>query len=301
MLVDLLCISWTSNSLVTVLSTHAHTLELDLRNISVLPEVQRNEKLLSNSPVTRRERPMLHLIKGNLYADATKCLTTNLLISMPFTIRPVVPEDTPALSRICLLTGDAGQSAESLHRHCELPGLLWALPYVSLPSETAHTWGFVLVDDAVDNDHTTNTIKGYIVGTSDTRAYEAITEAEWWPSLRIQFPLSSNGDERTKADQKYTDLIHRAPDVALEACLAVSPAHMHVNLLPEVQRRGWGRRLIGRVVEHLREQHINAVWLGMDERNTAARQFYERIGFQGIKGAPSNLMALDFETWKGVE
>jgi len=76
---------------------------------------------------------------------------------MPFTIRPVVPEDTPALSRICLLTGDAGQSAESLHRHCELPGLVWALPYVSLPSETARTWGFVLVDDAAsDDDHKTN-------------------------------------------------------------------------------------------------------------------------------------------------
>jgi len=220
---------------------------------------------------------------------------------MPFTIRLVVPEDTPALSRICLLTGDAGQSAESLHRHCELPGLVWALPYVLLPLETARTWGFVLVDDAAsDDDHTTKTIKGYIVGTSDTRAYEAATEA-WWPPLRIRYPLSSNGDEGTKAYQEYTDRIHRAPDVALEACLAVSPAHMHVNLLPEVQRRGWGRRLIGRAVEHLREQQIDAVWLGMDERNTAARKFYERIGFQEIPGAPSNMMALDFETWKGVE
>lgn len=221
---------------------------------------------------------------------------------MPFTIRPVVPEDSPALSCICLLTGDAGQSAESLHRHCELPGLVWALPYVSLPSETARTWGFVLVDDvASDDDHTTTTVKGYIIGTSDTRTYEAATEGEWWPSLRIRFPLSNNGDERTKADQEYIDLIHRAPDVALEACLAVSPAHMHINLLPEVQRHGWGRRLVGRVVEHLREQQINAVWLGMDERNTAARKFYERIGFEEIKGAPSKLMALDFETWKGVE
>ena len=64
MLVDLLCVSWSSISLVTILSIHAHTLELDLRDISVLPEVQRKEKLLSNSPVTRRERPMLHLIKA---------------------------------------------------------------------------------------------------------------------------------------------------------------------------------------------------------------------------------------------
>lgn len=250
--------------------------------------------------MTRRERPHVPSDKKAILFPMPR--NARQQINTPFTIRPAVPEDTPALSRICLLTGDAGQSAESLHRHGELPGFVWVLPYVLLPSETARTWGFVLVDDAASNDvHTTETIKGYIVGTSDTRAYEATTKAEWWPPLRIRYPLSSNGDERIKADQDCIDTIHRGPDAALEACLAVSPAHMHVNLLPEVQGRGWGRRLVGRVVEHLRGQDVNAVWLGMDERNTAARKFYERIGFQEIKGSPSNLMALDFETWKGVE
>jgi hypothetical protein len=47
--------------------------------------------------------------------------------------------------------------------------------------------------------------------------------------------------------------------------------------------------------------HIDAVWVGMDERNAAGRKFYERVGFRGIEGAPSKMMALDFETWKGVE
>jgi hypothetical protein len=32
------------------------------------------------------------------------------------------------------------------------------------------------------------------------------------------------------ADEKYIDLIHRAPEGALEACLAVSPAHMHMDI-----------------------------------------------------------------------
>ena len=217
-----------------------------------------------------------------------------------FTIRPVVPEDITALSRICILTGDAGQSAEPLHRHGELPGLLWALPYVLLPTETAQTWGFVLVDDAApDDDHTTKVIKGYILGTSDTRVFERVTEGEWWPALRIRFPLSSEVDERTTADQDHIDLIHRAPDVAPEACLAVSPAHMHINLLPEVQRHGWGRKLIGCAVDHLRGQHIGALWVGMDERNVAARIFYEKVGFRGVEGAPDKFMALDFEAGMG--
>jgi GNAT superfamily N-acetyltransferase len=156
-------------------------------------------------------------------------------------------------------------------------------------------------ETALDDGGTTKAIKGYVVGTSDTRTYEVATEAEWWPSLRIRFPLSDIGDERTKADQECIDLIHRAPDVAFEACLAVSPAHIHINPLPEVQRRGWGRRLIGCVVERLRDEGIDAMWLGINERNTAARTFYEKLGFRGIKGAPSGMMALDFETWKGVE
>ncbi len=217
---------------------------------------------------------------------------------MPFTIRPVVPEDTSALSRICLLTGHAGQSAEPLHTHGELPGLVWALPYVLLPPKTAQTWCFVLADDAAPDDgHTTKVVKGYILGTSDTRAFEAATEGDWWPTLRIRFPLSSDMDERTKADQDHIDLIHREPDIAPEACLAVSPAHIHINLLPEVQRRGWGRKLIGCAVDHLRGQQIGALWVGMDERNIPARIFYEKLGFRGIEGAPDKMMALDFESW----
>lgn len=229
--------------------------------------------------------------------NGARMLMCTINTSMLFTIRPVVPADAPALSRICLLTGDAGQSAEPLHRHGELPGLAWALPYVLLSSNTTRTWGFVLVDEAAapDDDRSTKVIKGYILGTSDTRAYEGATEAEWWPSLRIRFPLGNFGDERTKADQENINLLHRGPDPALEVCLAVSPAHMHINLLPEVQRCGWGRKMIGYAVDHLRRQQIGAVWLGMDERNVGARIFYEKVGFRGIKGAPDKWMAFDFE------
>lgn len=215
---------------------------------------------------------------------------------MSLVIRPVVLEDIAAISRICLLTADAGRSAETLHRHGELPGLVWALPYVLLPPMTAHTWGFVLVDTSVsDDDHTTRAVKGYILGTSDSRAYEAATGAEWWPPLRIRFPLESDGDERTEADERYINTIHRAPD-RHEACLAVGPAHMHINLLPEVQRRGWGRKLLGVAVDHLRRQGIGSLWLVYDERNTSGRKFYERVGFKGITGAPSNKLALDFDS-----
>ncbi|KAI0269134.1 acyl-CoA N-acyltransferase [Gloeopeniophorella convolvens] len=223
---------------------------------------------------------------------------------MPLTIRPAVPADAPALSRICLLTGDAGQSAESLHKHGQLLGLFWALPYVLLPSERAHTWAYVLADDTAPDDHSTDAVKGYILGTSNTRAYEAAADAEWWPPLRARFPSESSGDaddERTEADKRYIGWLHQGVSPALDTCLAVSPAHMHIDLLPEVQRRGWGRKLIGCAVDHLRAQGIGALWLGMDGRNADARIFYEKLGFKGIPGAPDTHVALYFEAWKGVE
>ncbi|KEP52527.1 putative GCN5-related N-acetyltransferase [Rhizoctonia solani 123E] len=57
-------------------------------------------------------------------------------------IRKVTPEDIPDLTRICLLTANAGQSAESLHQHSELLGGLYIEPYLKL----SPTFGFVLVD-----------------------------------------------------------------------------------------------------------------------------------------------------------
>ncbi|KAJ7037529.1 acyl-CoA N-acyltransferase [Mycena alexandri] len=71
---------------------------------------------------------------------------------MAIKIRPASAHDAPALSRICLLTADAGQTAEHLHDFPELPGLVWAVPYVNLPT----TWGFVMEEDSGD-------IVGYIV------------------------------------------------------------------------------------------------------------------------------------------
>ncbi|KAI0068773.1 acyl-CoA N-acyltransferase [Artomyces pyxidatus] len=207
---------------------------------------------------------------------------------MTLSIRRATPADAPALSQICLLTGDAGKSAAPIHTHSELPGLVWALPFVLIPK---HTWGFVLVDDD-------DTVKGYILGTSDTNAFRVAEEETWWPPLRERFPLEAK-EGRTEADQWYIELIHRAPDPAPAECLAFGPAHMHIDLLPEVQRQGWGRKLVDAAVQHLKGLGIGALWLGMDPRNTEARKFYLKLGYKEIEG-PRACVGLKFEDWKGL-
>ena len=57
-------------------------------------------------------------------------------------IREATSSDSPALSRICLLTGNAGQSAEAQHTFGELIGLVFAEPYVHLPTTFAFQTGY---------------------------------------------------------------------------------------------------------------------------------------------------------------
>jgi len=206
---------------------------------------------------------------------------------MSIFIRKAVESDAPALSRICLLTADAGASAEHLHDYGELPGLVYAVPYVKLPT----TWGFVMVDEAKDN-----LVVGYTIGSKDTRAYERYAAETWWPVLAEKYPPSLG---KKPADVRYMNLLRNMP-TASDANIAFAAAHLHIDILEEYQRQGWGRRLIETAVEYLKGENIEGegVWLGMDPRNLNARKFYERLGFMGIEGADENNMGLKFKDYK---
>ncbi|KAF8663440.1 hypothetical protein AX16_001010 [Volvariella volvacea WC 439] len=195
---------------------------------------------------------------------------------MPIVIRRASEGDSPALSRICLLTADAGKSAAALHDFSELPGLVYAVPYVKLPM----TWGFVM------EDQTTNEVVGYVIGSTDTRVYETYAAENWWPGLAAKYPPSI----ATKpADLHYCNLLQDMP-TAPESNIAFSPAHLHIDILEKYQRQGWGRKLIETAVEYLKGENIRGegVWLGLDPRNEDARRFYHRLGFVEIEGAPDN-------------
>ncbi|KZT26859.1 acyl-CoA N-acyltransferase [Neolentinus lepideus HHB14362 ss-1] len=207
---------------------------------------------------------------------------------MDISIRPVKASDAPFLSKICLLTGNAGGSAEGLHNYGELPGLVYAEPYVNLPT----TFGFVMeVNETKD-------VVGYILGCTDTRLFERAAEEQWWPPLRQKYTVEVPGRlDETAEDQRYLKLLqkmHTAP----EACVKFSPAHLHIDILAEYQRQGWGRKLMDRAVRYLQEQGLDAVWLGLDPRNDNAKKFYTRLGFGDVPGAPEGNMALRFVDWK---
>jgi GNAT superfamily N-acetyltransferase len=184
------------------------------------------------------------------------------------------------------------------------------VPYVESALSSV-TGGFVLVDP---QPHGAETVVGYVLFTSDTRKFEALTEERWWPRLRETYPYpppDAPSDKMKAADTEkdvhFFKLFHNTETMwkAPASAVAYSPAHLHIDLLPAAQRQGWGRKLIGRVVAHFRERNagmtqeerVHGVWIGMDARNEEARKFYMKIGFKPIPGAPDTYLGLDFDDW----
>ncbi|KDQ10723.1 hypothetical protein BOTBODRAFT_115385 [Botryobasidium botryosum FD-172 SS1] len=221
-----------------------------------------------------------------------------------YRIRRAAPDDEPALSRICLLTGDAGVSAEPLFSRPELIGLVYAVPYLHL----SNSFAFVLCTTDPDpssldlpgasaEEEGEERVVGYILGTFDTRAYEAELEQTWWPALREKYPIPTDTTHAyTPEDIKYISKFAR-PDTTNPDIAATYRAHMHIDLLPEAQRKGWGRRMIAVAADEVRKNGGRYLFLGIDPRNQAAAAFYLKVGFTRMEGH-DNYFVSDTHTWE---
>jgi len=181
------------------------------------------------------------------------------------TIRPYRPGDEAALMRVCVETGAAGKDATGLLTEPDLLSHVFLLPYLALEPKLASV---VAVDDGPP--------VGYVLGALDSRAFEAATEAQVWPALRDRYPLDAFGADTL--DALLVHLLHH-PIEAPDELVAEYPSHLHIDLLPPVQRGGHGRRLIERLLAQLAERGSTGVHLGTSEKNTNAIAFYRHIGF----------------------
>ncbi len=192
-------------------------------------------------------------------------------------IRACRSGDGPALYDICLRTGDAGRDARALYRDPDLLGHIYAGPYAALCPETC----FVIADETG--------VGGYILGTADTARFEARCEAEWWPALRKRYPPP--GPLARDRDARLRRLIHRPPRTPPRIA-AQYPAHLHIDLLPRLQRQGWGRKLIDTWRAELAALGVPACHLAVGTANPGAIAFYRAYGFDEIAryGAPHNVV-----------
>ncbi|MEU6035158.1 GNAT family N-acetyltransferase [Actinomadura sp. NPDC047616] len=181
--------------------------------------------------------------------------------------RPYRPGDRDAVYDVCVRTAHEGGDSRHIYPDLELMPSLFAGPYVHLEPELA----FVLDDG--------ERAVGYIVGTADTAAFVKEYRASWLPTLVERYPAPS-GPPVTPSDAMI-ELMHD-PERMLVPGLEAYPAHLHIDLLPEHQRQGHGRALMRAFLDALRRRNVPAVHLGMVTANTAARAFYDRLGFHEI-------------------
>ncbi len=188
-------------------------------------------------------------------------------MSSSFAIRPYRASDMPALYYICLKTGDSGQDATQNYRDGYLLGHYFAAPYGAIEPESC----FVVARTSDD------VAMGYVLGTRDTVTFAQKCEREWFPGLRAQYAMPAADDH--SPDAKMIRAIHGGFDTEDLQIVPDCPAHLHIDLLPEAQKHGWGRKLIECFINTLREHGVPGVHLGVGAQNTNAIAFYERIGF----------------------
>ena len=182
-------------------------------------------------------------------------------------IRPFRSGDEPALMRVCLETGDAGRDATALIADGDLVGTIWCMPYLVLEPELASV---VAVGEEPP--------RGYVLGALDTAAFEAAAAERYWPAVRERYPLDAHDPDTM--DGLLVHVIHdRSSGDHRQELLARYPSHLHIDLLPDVQGRGFGRRLVDRLVDQLARRGSTGVHLGVNPANTGAIEFYRRLGF----------------------
>lgn len=195
-------------------------------------------------------------------------------------IRPYRPDDRDQVYDVCLRTADSGGDASHIYRDRTLPGDLFAGPYAYLEPDFA----FVLDDG--------DRVSGYVLGTPDTAAFIRKLREQWLPLVGDRHPLPPGAP--TSHEERMVDFLHHPERIMV---LPDYPAHLHIDLLPHMQRAGWGRKLMHTLFAALRAAGVPRVYLGMVKTNVGAGRFYERIGFHQLDVAgPEELVYLGRST-----
>lgn len=110
---------------------------------------------------------------------------------------------------------------------------------------------------------------GYIICTEDYDRYKEIFDKDYLPLTESQ------GEEFYNWAKTSTVLQNKYKDIY--------PAHLHIDLLPDYQRQGWGGKLLNTLFEHLRSKGIKGVMLTAGTENVNAGSFYKKYGFEQVE------------------
>ena len=185
-------------------------------------------------------------------------------------IRGARPGDEPGAYHVCLKTGDHGADGAALFAEDpDALGRIFVGPYLAFEPDLS----LILEDD--------RGICGYALGARDSRAFYLQYDQSWRPRLCERFP-DPPGDPQRWTEVQHVHHSYHHPDYFCPEPYAAYPSHLHIDLLPRAQGRGYGRRMLEQVMETLRRRGSPGAHVGLSARNARAYAFYERLGFREL-------------------
>lgn len=185
-------------------------------------------------------------------------------------IRPGRPADKSGAYHVCLKTGNFGKDGESFYREDpDALGRIFVGPYLDFEPELS-----LVLEDGQG-------ICGYALGAFDSRAFFARYDTEWRPGLCARFPAPTGDPGQWTRAQEIHNCYHH-PDYFCPDPYDHFPSHLHIDLLARAQGRGYGRRMLGQVMETLRRKGSPGAHLGVSMMNASALTFYLHLGFREL-------------------
>jgi ribosomal protein S18 acetylase RimI-like enzyme len=184
------------------------------------------------------------------------------------TIRPYRATDLADLRHVCVVTAAAGKDSTGRTQLPDLVSDIFAVPY------TVHDPEFCFVVDDGER------VVGYIVGCGDTPAFATWFRDEWVPEVAGKYPAWA--DMPRSWDRFMVYVLHHSYDRMAVPDVAGYPSHLHLDLVPEYQRKGLGGELMATYLAALRAGGVPAVHVCVAAKNVEGLAFYTKWGFRAL-------------------
>lgn len=193
----------------------------------------------------------------------------------PVVIRPCKVEDLPGVSEVCCRCGFGGEDiAESgVFKDRRLFAMLFCHYYLRYEARTS----FVA---ASANDP--REVVGYVLGCPDTVVYERRFATLMVPRIAARVLLFTSW----RHPRVLCELIRWGRSVPWREANPAGveyPAHLHIDLLPEYQRRGIGGRLLDTLEARFQELGVDGVHLVTSNHHRKALPFYDKHGYRVVR------------------